>query len=820
MSVQLPSTALADPYDTVDFGHLLTVLKRRAFTILLFVALFAAAALAHVLLATPQFMAQGMLYLGETQDTGNSSDSGTVNLSAYATESDVETQIGLLTTGTLIERAVLESGLNTTLRPAGAPPLTYWRWQLFAKGDTGVFLPAHQGLQVVDTTLPGKFRIIIGRNGTYWLFPREDATLRGKPILTGKIGRPEKVGQYTITVRDASPSLPADAESAARKPPRITGPAPGSAFDLDVVPPDVLADSLANGALSVTAGGSPEQPTKLATLELHWHDPYQAKQFINYLMADYIAMQLQWKTEAASVTENFVTTQIADVGKKLARADAALASFQSQTGIVDPQQSAQQAATEMTQFETQRAALVLQQKALQQLHESFQSPQKGVDPYLITLADDPVLSALASSLSEAQTKLAQLSAEFMPGVHDLTVQQSQVLELRHAIADLVDNNLAQATKNIKDIDGLIASYREKLKKQPAEALKVAALTRASDQLGRFYGVLMEKAEQAQISKAATIIATRVVTPSRMPHGAASPKAKIAVIGGAVAGLFVGIIVVFLQQTLSSRYESEEQIRRMIKLPVYGAIPTLKLTGGGGNFFGPESVNSFSESFRLLKRNLAASTRQQKIIARQRAMVLLVISANEGDGKTTVAANLAKTFAEDGKRVVMLDCDFHLSRLRKLKEFSNVPGLTDWLATRGMPHLQRWPGEDFWLITAGTSAAQSTRLDEPAFSAILELLSAEYDYVILDSPPLPAVSDGLVLAEFADMILSVVSVKNTGRRSFDYHNELIEGFGRPHGLIINGAENMSYSAKDAYFDRRQGWWKRLERQLRTLGRSSA
>lgn len=786
MHAQLPSTVFAEQYDTVDFGQFLGTLKRRGATIIIFTVLAASVALVHVLLSVPQFTAQGVLYLGETQDSGDAGDpAGAVNLSAYSTQSDVETQIGLLTTGTLINRAVLETGLNTTVRPAGQPPLTYWRWRAFSHGKTAVFAPRPRTLQAVNATLVGNFRIVAGPDNTYQLYDKKHLSGEKGPILTGVFGEPETVGTNAITIERAPLVQDSGSGEVAEIP-------VGTVYDLDVVAPDVLADSLSGGMLSVTAGGSQDQPTKLATLQLKWHDPYQAKQFVNQLMYDYISTQLQWKTEAASVTEDFVSGQIADVNQKMVRADRELALFQSQTNILDPQQNAQQTVEQLAQFESQRAAVLLQQQALQQLHDSFQSKNAHVDPYLISASNDPVLAGLATSLSDAMVKLQQVGAEYTAGSQDVYFQQTQVTELRAAIATLVENDLDQATKNLHDIDELIAAYQNKIKEQPAEALRVGELKRTSDQLGQFYELLTEKAEQAQISKASTIIATRVVTPSEMPHATTSPKATIAVIGGTLAGLFMGIIVVFLQQTLSSRYESEDQIRRMIKLPVYGKIPTQKLLGVGTDFFGPKTPNAFSESFQLIKRNLLRLAKPES------GTVILVISANERDGKTTIAANLAKTYADDGKRVVMLDCDFHLSRLKKLKEFSKAPGLTDWLATGERPQLQHWPDEAFWIVPAGSPLKRGVRLDDSSFSEILDQLKSEFDYIVMDSPPLPIVSDGLVLSDLADVILSVISVKNTARRAFDYHSELLAGVGRPHGLIINGAEGENYAETDAYF----------------------
>ncbi|WP_174502369.1 polysaccharide biosynthesis tyrosine autokinase [Acidiphilium sp. C61] len=802
MATQLPAIgfhAHHEPHDIVDFGLFLRTLRQQARTILLFTGIAAAAALLHVLLAVPQFTASGALYLGETQQGSGSGggSSNAVNLSAYAQQSDVETQIELLTTGTLIQRAVLETGLNATIHPAGAPALRYWRWKWLDHGSTKAFLPAADALRVVDATLVGKFRLVTGAGNTYKLYKAGGIFGREKPVLSGTIGTVAHTADGALLVRFARPgksggsaaTLPGAAVPSAA----LAKISPGRIFDLSVVAPDALANGLAGGQLRVTAGGSPTRPTKLARISLRWSDPFLAQIFVNHLMHDYIATQLQWKAEAASVTETFVTGQLANVARRLARADQELSAYQAKTGIIDPQQAAQAAVEQMSQLEQRRGQQLLQLQALRQLHGAMMGRRSRVNPYLTSETNDPVLTSLTTSLSEAEVKLSQLRAEFTDRAQNVQIQQAQVNQLRASIRELIDNDLASASQSLASIERLIASDRTKLKNQPAESLKVRALTRKSKQLAQLYEVLTQKAEQAQISKAATIIDTRVVTSSRLPLRATSPRAAITVVAGAMVGFFAGLALVFGRRAFSGRYESEEQIRRAVRLPVYGAVPQQVQRLIGANAFGPDNFNPFSEAFQLIKRNIYRNTNGSH------ASAILLISASKQDGKTTIAANLCRTLAEDGKRVVLLDCDFYLSRLNLLVDFEGLPGLTDWLQTGSRPKLQRWPDGKFWVLPSGGAAPErGARLDEAALRGIIETLGEEFDYIILDSPPLPIVSDGLVLGSVSDLILSVVGVSNTMRRAFDLHNELIETLDKPHGLIINGADAMTYGGEDAYF----------------------
>jgi Mrp family chromosome partitioning ATPase len=228
------------------------------------------------------------------------------------------------------------------------------------------------------------------------------------------------------------------------------------------------------------------------------------------------------------------------------------------------------------------------------------------------------------------------------------------------------------------------------------------------------------------------------------------------------------------------------------VPVHGTIPRRTKAAIAAGFCDAIGHGPFFEAFRLLRASIARMAEPGK------PMTILIISASKSDGKTTVATNLAKSLADSGKQVVLVDGDLHLSRLKALQPHTH-PGLIGWMQTGKRPEIDFWPGEKFKLLAAGAAEeAGSINLDGERLGAIFTELKSQFDFIVIDSPPLPTVSDGLLLGEFADLILSVVSVSNTTKRSFATHNELIETLDRPHGIIINGVENESYEGKDAYF----------------------
>ncbi|WP_183267055.1 GumC family protein [Acidocella aromatica] len=782
MSNNVPATcSSAAAHDSIDLGQLVQSLRRRAGLIAAIMMTTTVIALLHAVLAEPQFTVKGALYLGDAQGPAAAAENnghGLNFLGDYSNGSDVETQIELITAGALVKNAVLETGLNAQISPAGTPRLTYWRWRLFNHGDTSSFTPGPDTLEALYATTPGRYKLVIGQNDTYKLYVRRGLFEHDRFILDGRLGQPAAGNGVQLVVKPAGEAFQA---------------VPEKEYDLNISSPDVLASALQSGALTVSAGGSAQQPTQIAFLQFGWANPYQAQRFLNQVMQDYIATQLSWKTQSASTTEDFVSNQLKNISTELAQADQNLASYQSQTGILDVPQNEQTIINQLAQYQTQRTTLQLQRDALGQLAGELKNSGGQLNPYLVSQTNDTVLSALTTNLSNEELKLSNLQAQFTGASQNVQIEEAQVTELEEAIRDTVNNDLAAANKNLANLDQIIGNFQSQKKQMPAESLKVIALQRSTDVLGQLYVLLMEKQEEAQVSKAATIINTRIVTPADMPLKPTSPKVIVTVLFGALVGLVIGVGLTLGRRAFSGCFESEEQIRSAISRPIYAAIPRQLKGNITASIFGATGRTPFSEAFRILCRSIYLTGTPDE------PMVILIISPSKEDGKTTVAVNLAKTLSANGKRVVLVDGDVHLSRLRSLLRFGNDHGLVDWLASGIRPELHNWPHQNFKFLPAGAKSLLGHELlNEERLHTIFWSLRADFDYVIIDSPPLPTVSDGLILGSFADLILSVVSVSHTSRRALNVHNELIDTLKRPHGIIINEVEPEIYGGNDTSF----------------------
>ncbi len=764
LPVHIPSFKV--PSDAIDFAEISALLRRRFWFIFAFFAAGTLLALVDVLTAVPQFTAHGALYLGDAQSTsGGSSDSGDLGFSQnFSSESDIETQIEMITSRAIVQEALLETGVNAQILPADATKLRFWRWRIKDRGQISAFLQGDEGLQALYASVPGTYAVVLGPKGTYRIYEKAGFfSDTPRPLLSGVLGQPASGNGIQLLIQPTTQNF---------------NDVPGKIYNLTVTEPGALADYLLGGPITVTAGGSVTQPTKIAFLQFRWSDPYQARALLNQMMQDFIANQLDWKTQSASTTEAFVASQLKNVNSSLAEADQNLAQFQAKTGIMEVPLNAQAALEAMTQYQTQQAALLLKISALEKLNKDLQA-SGPLNPYLVSQADDIVLSNLTSALAASYVSLAALQAQYFDGTVEIRTAEAQIARQQEAIRTIAQNDLATAQQSLSSLNTQIAQFRTSIASLPADSLKMISLQRSVDVFGKLYVLLMEKEQEAEVSKAETIVDTRIITPATPPPHPTSPKGAISVIFGGFAGLVTGIALVFGRHTFSGRFESEEQIRKAVGLPVFAVLPSRTQPEPSADLPG-ERGEPFLEAFRLLRSSL------YRIRKPNSCMIILLISA-ENDGNATIAKNLAAILADDGCRTALIDGDLY--RAPTDENENDVPSLMVWIdsmAQQSQPNgAKRYkPSPDPESVNHLVSVSLPNRPNEIVLKKVFANLRKNLDFIILNSPPLPGFADGMTLGSFADVILSVVSLSKTSRRDFAVHTQLISVLNRNHSVVIN------------------------------------
>jgi capsular exopolysaccharide synthesis family protein len=282
-----------------------------------------------------------------------------------------------------------------------------------------------------------------------------------------------------------------------------------------------------------------------------------------------------------------------------------------------------------------------------------------------------------------------------------------------------------------------------------------------------------------------------------PDGPVAPnRIKIALVT-LLLGLALAISVPFLFHYLDNRLSNPEDAELILELDALGLIPEIHVKSAGANGSSLRlEEQSLAENFRMLRTNLLLRSPVE-----EPTQVILVSSALSGEGKTMVAANIAKSFAKKGELTLLIDADLYRGCLHRHFEARSRPGLSEALRRQvSFAETCVAVGENLELIPRGERGRLNSELvDSSYFAENLKALRSKYKRIIIDSPPILGLSEVSLLQRHTDGILIVVSGKSTPRQAvLDAVNTLRANGGKINGFVLNRADFSSLAYRYRYY----------------------
>lgn len=355
-----------------------------------------------------------------------------------------------------------------------------------------------------------------------------------------------------------------------------------------------------------------------------------------------------------------------------------------------------------------------------------------------------------------------------------------------ATRDATRTNVAAALKAIND---QIAVAQERLVGAPVNSpqqAQIESVLRNLDDEAAPYRAQMAELNSLDVNNPGTI-----VSPANRPGAAASPQPKLNAMAGAFFGFFLGILIAFARDRVDGRLRGRHDLEEHLRAPVLATVPRTRRNGRAA----PTLVtmqhphSPASEAYRALR------TRMMVMADRREMKTIMVASPTGEDGKSAIAANLAVSLSQVGKRVVLLSADLRNSNVHTYFGLDNERGLSNVLAGEMPPWeaVQEPPGlERLWVFGSGPTPAQPAELLQ---SDLMRELLAERrkvaDFVIIEAPAALNASDCLALAPLVDGILVVADAKHTGREEVALVREQFEQVG---GQVLGAVLSNAHSAR--------------------------
>ena len=317
------------------------------------------------------------------------------------------------------------------------------------------------------------------------------------------------------------------------------------------------------------------------------------------------------------------------------------------------------------------------------------------------------------------------------------------------------------------------------------------------------GTLGERIATLRSLQSASDPTLRVASTATPPGGPSSPKKKLAVIGGLLAGLIIGLGAAFASQALDPRLRRDQQLRDLFRLPILTHVPRVEKSHSGP-LIPAELTPAAAESYRTLRATVAATVGEDH-------RSVLITSSAEAEGKSTTAINYAVALAMAGRRVLLIEGDL---RRPTLARALGVPSVS---AGVGAVLINQVSIEDAvvtselyanlsFLLVERTAVSLVDRLSLPTARELVDEAKSVAEYVVIDSPPLTEISDALPLAQEVEAVLIVARMGQSRLKRLESLGEMLEQGGvRPSGVVVVGRERVSgsnyYSAPAMIVDER-------------------
>jgi tyrosine-protein kinase Etk/Wzc len=604
----------------------------------------------------------------------------------------------------------------------------------------------------------------------------------------------------------------------------VASPPSVSSAVLGIMQREIAIDALLGG-LAVT----PRMGTDVVDVSYVSVDPTRAQQVVNYTVNEFRVMNSESATEKSRKRREFLAEQLAQTDSLLGAAQAELSSFRSRRQLASSRDrmSAEQAA--LLNLESRRAEMEADKetyaKLLQQLKAAGSGSQK--DDLLQTIATSPAIGSnptvdnLFTQLSTYQYRLDSLTT----GPWRASESNPDVIQLRSLIGSTTNKLVSAVSGHVASLDARIGSLANLQRRGASSIEALPAMAEEEERLGRRVETLASMADgfrkeyqMARMAEAIEAGDVEIVDYAGRPYMPLLSSRGVKVGLGFVLGLMIGFGLAFMLESINTSIRRPEDLESMLLVPGLAVIPRLSPTpasdsrrrlGRGktspeqsraaalGTLSQPFSVGT--EAFRMLRTSLLWSDPGAHMKS------LVVTSAGPGEGKTLTAANLAVSFAHDGMRVLLVDCDVRRPRLHNLFRVPRGPGLMELLTPSNghgpgglqsltyeghedeiAPVLRNTPVRGLSLLTCGALPTNaSSLLSGPRMRALMERLGREFDLIVLDTPPVLATADAGIMASLADGVLLVVRAGHTDRAAAQRANQQLSHVGaKIVGTVLN------------------------------------
>lgn len=523
------------------------------------------------------------------------------------------------------------------------------------------------------------------------------------------------------------------------------------------------------GGLSVNVG----ERSRLITISYVSTDPQFAARAANAVAIAYIEGQVEAIGGETTRAAALVQEKLAQLEAELGEARRRLEAYRSEHGLTDVNGTSLQS----TQLASLNGDLITARNRLTEAQVRYDQVKRMLDggggsaETAAAVVESSMVQSLRSQEIEIGREISELSTKYRDGHPKMIEARARLKEIQsklwsevRKVGALLKNELDIAQGQVANLEAAIQGLKGELSSLSEFQVQLSALAADVDAKSKQYDAMLARYNEIAVQEGANEKPdAELITQAQPPGAPFSPRSNMIVGMAAAAAVILGLVLAIGLEFLDSGFRSLSQIEGQTGLPTLGMVPMIafKNTRNGlpHHFATARHGSIFAEAIRTVRTNLLLSN------AERPPRVVLVTSSMPNEGKTTTVLSIASQTVQTGRRCIVVDCDMRQASVDESLGHPNHLGLSDFLANAA--DLTQIIGVDertgVHFIGAGTQANPPVELLGSArMKNLINALAQSYHLVVLDTPPLLAVSDALVLLREADATVFLIRWGKTPR----------------------------------------------------------
>ncbi|MCK4838840.1 MAG: polysaccharide biosynthesis tyrosine autokinase, partial [Desulfobulbaceae bacterium] len=542
---------------------------------------------------------------------------------------------------------------------------------------------------------------------------------------------------------------------------------------------------------------SPVRNSQIFRISYLHPDPVIARRVVNATARAYMDEVLEMKMASVGYTLQWMTEKAAEEKKKLEDSEKDMQQYMADSKIVTLENKIAVLPEKLSDFSSKLSEATAKHNEATILYNQVLNAGDEfdkIDAILDISSTTPLLQTLTTQLLTAKQKFTELSKRYGPkhpkmiNINGEIISKSNTLdseknkEVKRRIK-LLKNRTEAENSQVINLQKIVAQTKNEAQQFNQKMIRYGMLQRDVETNKILYQSLLTQIKEKKVTEQTSNINIWIIEEAKSPLSPASPKKARNLLLGLVLGFLGGIGLAFFIEYLDNTISSPDEAERRLDVSVLGVIDQFK-----DDELNPEKAtmadefSTFNESFKSIRTAILLSA------ADQPPKKIVITSMLPKEGKTTITVNLARSFAQAGYKVVIIDGDLRKPRIHKIFDTDNAKGLSTYLAgVADGKIIQKAAGEDnLHIISSGPIPTNpSELLVSNKFKSLLAGLEKNFDFIFIDSAPLFSATETLLLGQAAE---GTLMVSKAGKSTYDIlstgFRSLNESGAHPLGLIIN------------------------------------